>query len=236
MSDKDALQVEHATLEIAIREHLNKAFCDLPRDLAERVDRQFTALVAGLMWDRLTPIERLHAAKRFDELTQHQMQLKRQSDDKKAEGRYTLEEAAEAIATSGESVDVIQEKLCASTGRGELATYEPGKRARLVHAAGSPVRWYYEEAYWDDLNGWLEEHETRIPYRFPSPSPKANSANTVRLSENQREEIRRRATAGERQQDLADEFAVSRQYVNKLVNEAKENEQPRNSVFHRRPR
>ncbi|MFM0142451.1 hypothetical protein [Paraburkholderia sp. RL18-085-BIA-A] len=37
-----------------------------------------------------------------------------------------------------------------------------------------PVRTFYEEAYWNDLNTWLENHEPRITFRFAAPHVEAN--------------------------------------------------------------
>lgn len=176
MSDKYPLQLAADSLEAAIRDHLHQALCDLPGDLAERAERQFKVLQSGLSWDGLTPFERLHAARRFDELTQHHMQLKRQRAEKSAAGRYTLAEAAEAIGTSDESSDIIQKKLCAAAKAGNLPVFEPGKRARLEYASDSPVRSYYEEAYWDDLNEWLGKYEPRVNFSFPAPEQRKLSS------------------------------------------------------------
>lgn len=86
---------------------------------------------------------------------------------KKEQGRYTLEEAAAAIADgSGERRDLLLNSLKQAVANGSLGVYEPGNRQRYQ---SSVVREFYEEAYWDDLNQWLEVHQKRIDWRFPGP-------------------------------------------------------------------
>lgn len=91
------------------------------------------------------------------------------SAKKKADaGRYTLEEAVAMIEQStGERAGEMLTKLMAAVGNGGLATYEPGMQARYQ---SETVREWYEEAYWDDLNAWLDANEPRIAWRFPEPT------------------------------------------------------------------
>ena len=90
-----------------------------------------------------------------------------QEQSKKEQGRYTLEEAAAAIADgSGERRDLLLNSLKQAVANGSLAVYEPGNRQSYQ---SSVVREFYEEAYWDDLNQWLEVHQKRIDWRFPEP-------------------------------------------------------------------
>lgn len=89
-------------------------------------------------------------------------------NDRLAAGRYTLEEAALTIYdATGERADAMLKKLVQAASFGDLATYEPGKNARYV---AEKVRDFYEEAYWSDLNVWLDAHEKRITWRFTDPS------------------------------------------------------------------
>lgn len=92
---------------------------------------------------------------------------------RKSVGRYTLEEAAMAIAeASGARADEMLDKFMNAAGEGALPTYEPGKDSRYIYGEdfASRVREFYEEAYWDDLNGWLDSNEPRIIWRFPRPA------------------------------------------------------------------
>ncbi|WP_147309255.1 hypothetical protein [Cupriavidus taiwanensis] len=97
-----------------------------------------------------------------------------QNTEKQAAGRYTLREAAEAIAASGERVEPMLEKLLAAAESASLAVYGPGENARYQYGPRTPVRSYYEEAYWCDLNAWLDSNEPRIAFRFPAPSAEAS--------------------------------------------------------------
>ncbi|CAJ4043437.1 Uncharacterised protein [Burkholderia pseudomallei] len=92
----------------------------------------------------------------------------RQDAARCAAGRYTIREAAKAVAdNTGERYSDVLDKLKAARASGALQTYEPGRNVRYM---SSTVRDFYEEAYWDDLNSWLEKHEARITFRFPQPA------------------------------------------------------------------
>lgn len=102
----------------------------------------------------------------------------RAEQKRKAEGRYTLEEAAEQLAAAGESYSTMLAGLKKTAAmkagaRGSLPMHEPGREARISYGTGdgevSRVREFFEHAYWSDLNQWLEENEPRITFRFPSP-------------------------------------------------------------------
>lgn len=87
---------------------------------------------------------------------------------RRAEGRYTLEEAALEIAEhAGERPEVVLESLTAEVRDGTLYVYEPGHNAR--HKCQT-IREWHDEAYWDDLNTWLARNQPRIGWKFPSPS------------------------------------------------------------------
>ena len=90
-----------------------------------------------------------------------------QSKEKQDAGRYTLGEAAAAIAEgAGERQEKILKKLIQSVKSGKLPVYAPGENIRYQ---SDTVRDFYEEAYWNDLNQWLAENEPRISWRFPMP-------------------------------------------------------------------
>lgn len=93
-------------------------------------------------------------------------QYKAALDDRLSKGRYNLEEAAILIGKeAGERADEMLEKLMLAVHDGALAVHAPGKQARYQ---SNNVRDFYEEAYWDDLNRWLEKNEPRITWRFPN--------------------------------------------------------------------
>lgn len=90
-----------------------------------------------------------------------------QEAEKKAAGRYTLNEAAEEIArNSGERFVPLLKKMKAAVSAGVLRVYEPGRNARYTPTT---VHDRYEEAYWDTLNAWLNANEPRIKWRFQEP-------------------------------------------------------------------
>jgi hypothetical protein len=87
---------------------------------------------------------------------------------RRAEGRYTLEEAAIEIAeNAGERPEIIVEGLIAAVRSGALKVFEPSHNA--THKSDT-VRIWHDEAYWNDLNAWLKKEEPRIEYEFPEPA------------------------------------------------------------------
>jgi len=100
--------------------------------------------------------------------------------EKKADGRFTLSEAAALIARDGsEDEKIICEKLRRAVERKELLTYEPGKNIKVEYDQNTgqkkPVRGFYEECFWDDLNKWLDGNESRVSYRFTAPKAVAST-------------------------------------------------------------
>jgi len=93
---------------------------------------------------------------------------------KKAEGRYTLEEAATFInEQTGERTEGMKNKLIAAVKNGELATYAPGS---FVKNDSRVVRDFYEHVYWNDLNEWLKKNEPRLDCEFPNPEDTSTDA------------------------------------------------------------
>lgn len=110
-----------------------------------------------------------------------------QEENKRAQGRYTLEEAAECIAAAtGADARRMRDKLCRAAYSGDLPVHEPGRPDRYTYPAnprmtqlmadpywipgfGEGVREFYEEAFWNDLNRWLAKSEGQISWRFPEP-------------------------------------------------------------------
>lgn len=96
--------------------------------------------------------------------------------ERNAEGRYTLEDAARLIADStNERYEEILIKLERAAASGDFPMYEPGRNQKYEYlradGAKKPVRTIYEEAYWNDLNEWLEQEEPRLFMVFQFPSP-----------------------------------------------------------------
>jgi hypothetical protein len=65
---------------------------------------------------------------------------------------------------TGEKEKDIQNLLIATVQEGRLPVYKPGSD---VCYKPSTVRDFYEEAFWDDLNFWMDEFLPRIEWRFP---------------------------------------------------------------------
>lgn len=104
----------------------------------------------------------------LDEKAPLRMRFAVQEDTKQKAGRYTLKEAAAIIEEhTGERADAMLERLVSAVRGDTLLVYEPGKLARYQPKT---VATYYEEVYWNDLNGWLTDNETRIGWRFPDPA------------------------------------------------------------------
>lgn|GEM_PF-5951631 len=93
--------------------------------------------------------------------------------DRRALGRYTLEEAAIFISeATGSRPKIMQSKLMEAAITGALKVYEPGKNDRYQYGGNyaSKVRNSYEEAKSKDLNAWLKINEPDLDCEFPDPS------------------------------------------------------------------
>jgi len=66
----------------------------------------------------------------------------------------------------------ILNKLSTAARSGKLPTYWPGsdKRFSYDQRVNTEVRVFFEEAYWRDLNKWLDKYCTGIDFRFLDPS------------------------------------------------------------------
>ena len=85
--------------------------------------------------------------------------------ERRAVGRYQLQEAAEALAAgAGGAAERWLGKLIRAAGAGALPVYLPGSHDRY---RPETVRQFWEEAYGSDLNLWLDTNEERIEWRFP---------------------------------------------------------------------
>lgn len=87
-------------------------------------------------------------------------------------GRYTLEQAAQVLEREAdERFETVLDRLVSAAKSGELRMQNPAENFRRDYTAEKTkqVRIFYEEAYWDDLNSWLEANEPRVQYKFPAP-------------------------------------------------------------------
>jgi len=114
--------------------------------------------------------------------------------ERQAQGRYTINEAAQEIAGAGERLDPLVEKLVVAAASVDIRMYGPGEQARYEYRNGRQVRPFYEEAYWDDLNRWLDENEKRVTFRFPKPDTQ-NAEFSLKQSNGSRPEAYMLSTA-----------------------------------------
>ncbi|KWE64855.1 hypothetical protein WL77_20855 [Burkholderia ubonensis] len=161
--EEDALNTDGEDMKAAGRpEFLEQGVTpDAPELLAIGLARE--------QWDRMTASQRQSALQAIADTEASSEQVARQADERRALGRYTLNEAAQAIAATGERFEALLEKLCGTAQRGALPMHAPGERARYEYTNGKLVRPFYEEAYWNDLNTWLDKYEPRITFRFATP-------------------------------------------------------------------
>ena len=95
-------------------------------------------------------------------------------------GRYNLEQAATRIAeATGESAKAMLKGLEEDVGNYKLPVHSPGSSATY---RPTTVRTFYEEAYWDDLNEWLERTHRRLVWRFEEPTSKSHSTSATPYS------------------------------------------------------
>ena len=90
-------------------------------------------------------------------------------------GRYQIEEAAEFISKYGDvKYELIEKKLKDAINIGDLDTYPTGQN--IIREVEKSEIW--DDAYWDDLNEWLDKNEKRITWRFEKPSHASQSKQT----------------------------------------------------------
>lgn len=91
------------------------------------------------------------------------------AESRRKSGRYTLEEAAVFIEDNSRAdAYSILLKLTDAIALGKLKTYRPNKDEVYLNTYLS--RPWTDEAYWYDLNAWLEEKESVIGTVFPGPA------------------------------------------------------------------
>ncbi|WP_071461837.1 hypothetical protein [Polynucleobacter asymbioticus] len=105
--------------------------------------------------------------------------LQSQNTWKDKQGRYTIDEAIEAINSKllGEvNISVLKDDLKRYIQSGGIVMYEPGKTSPMP--LNHVVRAFYEEAYWSDLNNWLSSNFSKVDYRFIDPANKSKNGKT----------------------------------------------------------
>lgn len=92
-----------------------------------------------------------------------------QRADRMARGRYTLEEAAESIATAtGEKRESILALLTNAVECGQIPRYPPG--SNIPYPPERTLRIFWDEIYCVDVVQWIKDHHPRITFVWPSPS------------------------------------------------------------------
>lgn len=92
---------------------------------------------------------------------------KQQDDERRTAGRYTLQEAADILEQhTGTTAKDWLVNFEQAVRNDHLPVFRPGEQGRY---RPKTVRAYYDEAYWDDLNMWLEKYERRVKFKLPAP-------------------------------------------------------------------
>ena len=103
-------------------------------------------------------------------------EYQKELNERRALGRYTLDEAALALEQgAGESATGMLKKLMKAAGDGVLPVYDQGMKAKWEGETG--LRCLFQEAYWNDLNIWLKANHNKIQWEFPAPAAKPKSGN-----------------------------------------------------------
>lgn len=132
------------------------------QSLSERLEKRKQSWMLSELKDELGGLSTPYRIRQVI-LQAHRALLARDEKKKHEAGRYTLKEAAESISTAtAERSDVILQKLMNAAGKGYLAVFDQGENARREYGPRSVVMEFHEEAFWDDLNTWLQEFEPRI--------------------------------------------------------------------------
>jgi hypothetical protein len=86
---------------------------------------------------------------------------------KKAQGRYTLEEAAREIAVNaGCNEKELLADLVKAAMADKLPVFRPGESRKCPP---EEIRTFYTQAAWKDLNRWLDSDGVDNFWRFPEP-------------------------------------------------------------------
>lgn len=92
-----------------------------------------------------------------------------QQQARQAVGRYRLWDAAKAIGdATATPFERVLDALLESANAGELTIYQSG--ATFPHKPEGPLGSLSgDEAYWSDLNAWMQAHKLRGEFAFPEP-------------------------------------------------------------------
>ena len=170
--------------------------------------------IYGGLW-RIEPANALRWAfnKKFSMLPEwlFSSQLKnlwaKQADEKLAAGRYTIEEAAKAIAAgTNEQEGPMVIKLMDAARTGSLPMHAPGRTVRYSYEIVGHVKECYEEAYWDELNIWIAANEPRMKFKLPAPESEPVTPVAVLMGMQSQESAKGDAAWIVKAQDIAKEY------------------------------
>ncbi|KRB85108.1 hypothetical protein [Noviherbaspirillum sp. Root189] len=107
--------------------------------------------------------------------------MRQWADERRAAGRFTLEEAAlaivdgvvrpgkaEAVKTHWENDWPLLWSLIQSARTGALPIFSR-KGLKIPPDNAPTTEWFERETYWRDLNAWLATNEPNVTFRFPPP-------------------------------------------------------------------
>ncbi|PLZ02557.1 hypothetical protein CY652_10625 [Burkholderia sp. WAC0059] len=125
-------------------------------------------------WDKLDAAKRKHISSNISATKRMIASIAPQKSERRAQGFYTINEAAETIWGNDQGkVRELEGRLSASAKAGDLPMFWPDSssagRLRYGYTNKRPVRTFYEVARWCDLNDWLTKNEPEIRYVFPRP-------------------------------------------------------------------
>ncbi|MFM0155640.1 hypothetical protein PQQ99_22430 [Paraburkholderia sediminicola] len=178
---RDAMTKRVLSRREAAEQLIARRFSELPPDF-QKGSATVTAEIGLRPWDELD----------FD-VRRNVVQRVRQVEQRRAAGRYTLGEAARAIVRHVAARDDVRDrsrktltysrlewrvasKLIASAKTGEFLVYLSGEPVSFPPDDAAVSSWLSREAYWNDLNRWLERNEPALEFEFPAPQRDAGDA------------------------------------------------------------
>lgn len=91
-----------------------------------------------------------------------------QKSIRNSNGRYTIDDVLELLATFDEQVDLeaVKTALLAAIQNGYIRAYPPNKKTS--YSPKTP-RSFNDEIYWDDLNSYLSTFQSKVKFKLPKP-------------------------------------------------------------------
>jgi hypothetical protein len=154
------------------RQIIAKRFAELPRDLAAKIKVAIFE-IGWQEWHNLDAMTRIQV-----------LRFVRRREQRRADGRYSLEEAIQIIARHAVAPDFPRDdaekiddhlyprkeflrKILDSARAGSLRSFRPGQLVPLTPDQADTSTWLSRETYWHDLNSWLVSNAPEISFRFP---------------------------------------------------------------------